>query len=85
LPKYTSVISAKLAIVYEVFTAERVMQMLAREKVDQIAPEATLFLPGFAAMIRDTLAEQSGRSVKTGPICAAELPIFFGKTDWKLA
>jgi acetyl-CoA decarbonylase/synthase complex subunit gamma len=74
-----------MAIVYKVLTAERVMQMLSREKVDQIAPESTLFLPGFAAMIRDTLAEQSGRSVKVGPVCAAELPIFFGGKNWKLA
>ena len=74
-----------MAIVYEVFTAERVMQILVREKVDQIAPESPLFLPGFAAMIRDNLAEQSGRSVKVGPVCAAELPIFFGNEHWKLA
>jgi hypothetical protein len=74
-----------MAIVYEVFTAERVKQILNREKVDQIAPESTLFLPGFAAMIRDTLAEQSGRSVTVGPVCAAELPVFFGNKYWKLA
>ncbi|MGD9106899.1 MAG: hypothetical protein PVJ50_06205 [Desulfobacterales bacterium] len=74
-----------MAIVYEVLTAERVMQVLAREKVDRIAPKSTLFLPGFAAMIRDNLAEQSGRTVKVGPVCAAELPIFFGDKRWKLA
>lgn len=72
-------------MVYEALTAERVMQILAREKADQIAPESTLFLPGFAATIRDNLAEQSGRTVTVGPLCAAELPLFFGKTDWKVA
>jgi len=74
-----------MAVVYEVLTAERVMQILTIEKADQIAPESTLFLPGFAATIRDNLAEQSGRSVKVGPVCAAELPLFFGKTAWKVA
>jgi len=74
-----------MAMVYEALTAERVMQILAREKADQIAPESTLFLPGFAATIRDNLAEQSGRTVTVGPLCAAELPLFFGKTDWKVA
>jgi len=74
-----------MAMVYEALTAERVMQILAREKADQIALESTLFLPGFAATIRDNLAEQSGRTVTVGPLCAAELPLFFGKTDWKLA
>jgi hypothetical protein len=74
-----------MAVVYEVLTAERVMQTLTTEKANQIAPDSTLYLPGFAAMIRDPLSEQSGRTVKVGPVCAAELPVFFGKTQWKLA
>jgi CO dehydrogenase/acetyl-CoA synthase gamma subunit (corrinoid Fe-S protein) len=74
-----------MAMVYEALTAERVMQILTREKADKIASESTLFLPGFAAAIRDNLAEKSGRTVTVGPLCAAELPLFFGKTDWKVA
>ncbi|MBL7180912.1 MAG: hypothetical protein ISS65_12030 [Desulfobacterales bacterium] len=74
-----------MAIVYEVLTAERVVQALAREKADRIAPESTLFLPGLAAPIRDKLIEQSGRTVIVGPVCAAELPLFFGETHWKVA
>jgi len=74
-----------MAMVYEALTAERVMQIFTREKADQIAPKSTLFLPGFAATIRDNLAEKSGRAVTVGPLCAAELPLFFGKTDWKVA
>ncbi len=74
-----------MAMVYEALTAERVTKVLTREKADQIAPESTLFLPGFAAPIRDTLAEQSDRSVTVGPVCAAELPLFFGKMSWKVA
>jgi len=74
-----------MAMVYEVLTAERVMQTLVREKVDRIAPESPLFLPGLAIPIRDDLAEQSNRSVTVGPVCAAELPLFFGKKNWKVA
>lgn len=74
-----------MAIVYKVMTAERIMQEISREDVDQIAPESTLFLPGFAAAIRDNLTEQSGRHVKVGPVCAAELPLFFGNENWKVA
>jgi CO dehydrogenase/acetyl-CoA synthase gamma subunit (corrinoid Fe-S protein) len=66
-------------------TAERVMQEISRENVDQIAPESTLFLPGFAAAIRDNLTDQSGRHVKVGPVCAAELPLFFGDENWTVA
>jgi CO dehydrogenase/acetyl-CoA synthase gamma subunit (corrinoid Fe-S protein) len=74
-----------MAMVYETFTAERVVQMLIREKVDQIAPSSTLFLPGLAAPIQDNLVRTSGRSVIVGPVCAAELPLFFGKMHWKVA
>jgi acetyl-CoA decarbonylase/synthase complex subunit gamma len=74
-----------MAMVYETLTAERLVQTLAREGVDHIAPESELFLPGLAALIRDGLAEQSDRSVTVGPVCAAELPIFFGKEKWKVA
>jgi len=74
-----------MAMVYETFTAERVVQMLIREEADQIAARSTLFLPGLAAQIRDNLVQTSGRSVVVGPVCAAELPLFFGKMDWKVA
>jgi CO dehydrogenase/acetyl-CoA synthase gamma subunit (corrinoid Fe-S protein) len=74
-----------MAIVYKVMTAERVMEGIRSEGIDQIAPASTLFLPGFAAPIRDKLAELSNRSVQVGPVCAAELPLFFGEKYWKLA
>ena len=74
-----------MAMVYETFTAERVVQMFIREEADQIAPRSTLFLPGLAAQIRDNLVRTSGRSVTVGPVCAAELPLFFGKMHWKVA
>ncbi len=74
-----------MAMVYETFTAERVVQMLIREEADQIAPRSTLFLPGLAAPIRENLVQASGRSVTVGPVCAAELPLFFGKMHWKVA
>jgi CO dehydrogenase/acetyl-CoA synthase gamma subunit (corrinoid Fe-S protein) len=74
-----------MAIVYKVMTAERIMHAIGRENLDQIAPESTLFLPGFSGGIRDNLAELSSRSVKVGPVCAAELPLFFGEKHWKVA
>jgi CO dehydrogenase/acetyl-CoA synthase gamma subunit (corrinoid Fe-S protein) len=74
-----------MAIVYKVMTAERIMHEISLEKMDRIAPESTLFLPGFAASIRNNLTDQSGRLVKVGPVCAAELPLFFGDENWKVA
>ena len=74
-----------MAMVYNAMTVERIMQEISRENIDRIAPDSTLFLPGFAAGIRDNLAELSSRSVEVGPVCAAELPIFFGDKYWKVA
>ncbi|MBU0987128.1 MAG: hypothetical protein KKH68_07730 [Proteobacteria bacterium] len=74
-----------MAMVYEVFTAERILQALLQEQADQIAPESALFLPGLAAPLRDRLAEQSRRTVTVGPVCAAEIPLFFGEIHWKVA
>ena len=74
-----------MAIVYEAMTAERIIQEISSENVDRIAPESTLFLPGFASAIKGSLVEQSGRHVKVGPVCAAELPLFFGNEHWKVA
>ena len=74
-----------MALVYEVLTIERVIQSLDRENVKDIAPASTLCLPGLAASMRDDLAGQSDRSVTVGPVCAAELPLFFGEKTWQLA
>ena len=74
-----------MAMVYETLTAERVLRGLDQEKADKIAPESILFLPGFSVPICDDLTRQSGRSVTVGPLCAAELPIFFGEENWKVA
>ena len=74
-----------MAMVYETFTSKRVVQGIMQNSLDQIAPESTLFLPGFAAPIKDKLTEKIRRAVTIGPVCAAELPLFFGKTQWKVA
>jgi CO dehydrogenase/acetyl-CoA synthase delta subunit len=74
-----------MAIVYKVMTAERIMKGIRSDSIDRVAPESTLFLPGFAAAVRDNLADLSGRSVEVGPVCAAELPLFFGEEYWQVA
>ena len=74
-----------MAMVYKVLTAERIVQRLIREKADQIAPNSTLFLPGLAEPIHADLTKKSDRTVEIGPVCAAELPLFFGELNWKLA
>lgn len=74
-----------MAMVYETFTAKRVAKSIIQHGLDQIAPESTLFLPGFTAPIRRELVETIHHAVTIGPICAAELPLFFGNTHWQVA
>ncbi|UCD88809.1 MAG: hypothetical protein JSW04_10130 [Desulfobacterales bacterium] len=74
-----------MAMVYETFTSKRVVHGIKQINLDQIAPDATLFLPGFAASIREELSGKIHHSVAIAPVCAAELPLFFGKTLWQVA
>jgi CO dehydrogenase/acetyl-CoA synthase gamma subunit (corrinoid Fe-S protein) len=75
-----------MAMVYNAFTAERAAKSVLQNGLNQTAPEAELFLPGFAAPIKEELAEITHRPVTIGPICAAEMPLFFGKRNsWQVA
>jgi CO dehydrogenase/acetyl-CoA synthase delta subunit len=71
-----------MAMVYEVLTADRVALALHGEDADRIAPRSSIVIPGCAAGITDALAAQSRRFVTAGPVCAAELPLFFGEIRW---
>lgn len=74
-----------MAMVYDTFTTKRVVEGVKKNNLDQIAPESTLFLPGFTVPIKDELVETIRRPVVIGPVCAAELPLFFGKNHWQVA
>lgn len=74
-----------MALVYEVMTAERIFKALQQENMDRIAPEAPLFLPGLASPLCGDLSSKSRRSVLPGPVCAAELPVFFGEKGWRIS
>ena len=64
-----------MAMIFETLTAERVADSLAECRADG----ARVVLPGLARPIRDGLAQRAGLDVVTGPVCAAELPLFFGE------
>jgi len=74
-----------MSLVYQAFTAERILAALRRERIVAQAPDATIYLPGLAALLVRDLETGSGRPVATGPVCAAELPLFFGEDRWQLA
>jgi len=73
-----------MALVYKVMSAERIVKAFEREGMKQKAPESTIYLPGLAAPLCEEVAGRTGRPVVAGPVCAAELPLFFGEEDWKV-
>jgi CO dehydrogenase/acetyl-CoA synthase gamma subunit (corrinoid Fe-S protein) len=64
-----------MAIILGSFTPGRVRDAL---KADPPPAPGTLTLPGFAADLRDAIADATGWPVEVGPVCAAELPLYFG-------
>lgn len=74
-----------MAMVYGVMAPDRVSSALEAAHADRVAPRSPIVLPGLASGIAGALAEQCGRPVTTGPVCAAELPLFFGEMQWTVA
>jgi CO dehydrogenase/acetyl-CoA synthase gamma subunit (corrinoid Fe-S protein) len=66
-----------MAVILKSFTPERIRNSLEKEKLEAKAQGATLTIPGLAAGLKDDIAETTGWPVQVGPVCAAELPLFF--------
>jgi hypothetical protein len=73
-----------MSLVYRVLTVDRILQAFAREKIEQKAPNSPTYLPGLAAPLCQELQTKVFRSVMSGPVCAAELPVFFGESRWRI-
>jgi len=74
-----------MALVYRTFTAARIVQGLRREEALRRSAHAPLVLPGLAASLQEELAQSLNRPVTVGPVCAAELPLFFGEQAWRVS
>ncbi|MFO8056770.1 MAG: hypothetical protein R6V10_05700 [bacterium] len=73
-----------MAMVYGELTAEVILKAMEKEKVCVKAEGKRIILPGLAGTIAPDLASALGREVETGPVCAAELPLYMGD-DFVLA
>ncbi len=73
-----------MALVYKVLTAECILQGLNREEVASKVQASHIYLPGLAASLAKEIHEETGRAVTPGPVCAAELPLFFGEKGWRI-
>lgn len=65
-----------MAVILESFTPDRIRQSLENESLN--APGSSLIIPGLAAALKDDIEKLTGWPVEVGPVCAAELPLFFG-------
>ena len=67
-----------MALIYERFTPNRVKAALEEVNLAQKVQHRTLIIPGLAAALSKSLAEATGWQIRVGPICALELPLYFG-------
>lgn len=70
-----------MSLVFKTLTPETIAGALASAADKSPSFTGRIILPGLAASLAGTLARRIGRAVEVGPVCAAELPLFFG-ADW---
>ncbi|NWF52638.1 MAG: hypothetical protein HXY47_06095 [Nitrospirae bacterium] len=68
-----------MAMVYKTLTAERIYRSLKNTSINEKSDRKELIIPGFASPIREEIEIWTGWKVLTGPICAAELPLFLSE------
>ncbi len=73
-----------MALVYKIFSVESIEKAFKQADLSSKAKDATVYLPGLAEHFSADLKKRIQHIVAPGPVCAAELPIFFGEKDWKV-
>ena len=68
-----------MALIYERFTPAKVAAALETAALAARVQDRTLIIPGLAAALAEPLAQATGWAVRVGPICALELPLYFGE------
>jgi CO dehydrogenase/acetyl-CoA synthase gamma subunit (corrinoid Fe-S protein) len=72
-----------MALIFETLTPERISEALAAHSLKRSHTARRMVIPGLAAHLREETAGATGWEVEVGPICAAELPLYFGPS-WEL-
>ena len=68
-----------MAMVYQTFTAESVLKAINETRLGSRVTHRELILPGVTAPTKSDIETKTGWTVKIGPFCAGELPLFFGE------
>jgi CO dehydrogenase/acetyl-CoA synthase gamma subunit (corrinoid Fe-S protein) len=67
-----------MALIYERFTLARVEAAWHAADLAQKVQHRTLIIPGLAAALAQPLAAAAVWDIRVGPVCALELPLYFG-------
>jgi CO dehydrogenase/acetyl-CoA synthase gamma subunit (corrinoid Fe-S protein) len=68
-----------MAMIYQTLTAERIYRALKETGIHEKSDRKELIIPGFASPLREEIEIWTGWEVITGPICAAEMPLFLSE------
>lgn len=67
-----------MALIYERFTPAKIASTLGELGLSAQVSHRSLVIPGLAAELQEPLQTATGWTIQVGPICALELPLFFG-------
>lgn len=67
-----------MALIYETLTAEQIRKDVRNTGVLNRTSHQEIIIPGLASAMHGELRQSTGWNVIVGPVCAAELPLFFG-------
>jgi CO dehydrogenase/acetyl-CoA synthase gamma subunit (corrinoid Fe-S protein) len=81
LPVDTGGHTVDMSLVYKTLTAEGIADALRGDDSRAHDLAGRIILPGLAEALAGLVSEMLDRPVEVGPICAAELPLFFAR-DW---
>jgi acetyl-CoA decarbonylase/synthase complex subunit gamma len=67
-----------MAVVLDSLTSEGIRQAVVGSGLLDSIFHHEIVIPGLASVMGDELSQATGWKVRVGPVCAAELPLFFG-------
>ncbi|HED00345.1 MAG TPA: hypothetical protein ENN18_08175 [Proteobacteria bacterium] len=70
-----------MSLIYHTFTAERIYNALKETGIEEKVSRRELLIPGFAYSLKEDVEKLTGWTVRVGPVCVAELPLFLFE-DW---
>jgi CO dehydrogenase/acetyl-CoA synthase gamma subunit (corrinoid Fe-S protein) len=68
-----------MALIYERFTPAKVAAACGAAHLAEKVQHRTLIIPGLAAAMAQPLAAATDWDIRVGPVCALELPLYFGE------